>query len=209
MFRPKDIVSGDFYWATKRENNFYLAICDSTGHGVPGAFMSLLNSSFLNEAINEKNIEAPNEILNHVRKRIIESMDGSKDGMDAILIRFEKNKITYSSAQNKALVISSNIISELVYDKMPVGKGERIEMFTLHSVPNEKNNVLYFFTDGYTDQFGGVNGKKFKYKQLQEKLFSIHHLPLAEQKQILEKTFEDWKGNLEQVDDILLMGIKI
>jgi serine phosphatase RsbU (regulator of sigma subunit) len=171
--------------------------------------MSLLNGSFLNEAINEKNIEAPNEILNHVRNRIIQSMEGSKDGMDAILIRFEKNKITYSSAQNKAIVISNNIMSELPYDKMPVGKGERTQMFTLHSIPNEKNNVLYFFTDGYTDQFGGINGKKFKYKQLQEKLSSIHHFPLAKQKQILEKTFEDWKGNLEQVDDILLMGIII
>lgn len=136
LFKPKDIVSGDFYWAAKKGNRFYIAVCDSTGHGVPGAFMSLLNISFLNEAVNEKNILAPNEIFNHVRKRLIESIpeENQKDGMDGILICFEKNKITYAAANNKPLLISNGQRIELEHDKMPVGKGEKEESYRLFDI---------------------------------------------------------------------------
>lgn len=213
LFKPKDIVSGDFYWATKKENRFYLAVCDCTGHGVPGAFMSLLNISFLNEAINEKNIEPPNEICNHVRKRLIEniSQDGAQDGMDGILVCFDSDKrsLTYAASHNAPVLIRNGTILELSADKMPIGKGEIEKSFSIQTLNLEKGDVFYLFTDGYPDQFGGPKGKKFKYKQLQEKLIAIHNQPLAEQKNILNETIENWKGISEQTDDILMLGIKI
>ncbi|MGZ3901449.1 MAG: tetratricopeptide repeat protein, partial [Bacteroidia bacterium] len=172
-FNPKDIVSGDFYWATNKQNRFYLAVCDSTGHGVPGAFMSLLNISFLNEAVNERNIEKPNEIFDHVRKRLIEniSQEEQKDGMDGILVCFDNNTgtITYSAANNAPVLVCNNTLQHLSCDKMPVGKGERDMPFKLYGI-NNKDCMLYLYTDGYADQFGGPKGKKFKYKQLDELL---------------------------------------
>jgi serine phosphatase RsbU (regulator of sigma subunit) len=209
LFKPKDIVSGDFYWATKRENKFYLAACDSTGHGVPGAFMSLLNISFLNEAINEKNIVEPHHILNHVRQRLIENVDGGYDGMDAILVCIEENNITYAAANNSPTIIKNGQLISLATDKMPVGKGENKTSFTLHTLAFEKNDCLYLYTDGYADQFGGPHGKKFKYKQLDELLISISNLPAAKQMKIVHQQFESWKGNLEQVDDVLIIGIRL
>ncbi len=218
LFKPKDIVSGDFYWGTAPEvgrGAFYLAVCDSTGHGVPGAFMSLLNISFLNEAITEKGIEHPHEILNHVRQRLIQniSQEGAQDGMDGILIKMEKRpsglKIAYAAANNSPVLISDEKIVELPYDKMPVGKGEKTESFTLHSLELKKGDTLYLFTDGYADQFGGPNGKKFKSKNLEELLLSINPLSMPERSAALNKRFEEWKRDLEQVDDVCIIGIKI
>lgn len=211
FFKPKDIVSGDFYWATLANEKFYLAVCDSTGHGVPGAFMSLININFMNEAINEKKIYKPNEVFNHVRQSLIQnvSQDGQKDGMDGILVCFEKGNLNYAAANNAPLVISDNQIVEFPKDKMPVGAGERNASFNLHDLNVKKGDVLYLYTDGFADQFGGEKGKKFKYKQLNELLLSISQLPLTQQKQKLESAFENWKGNLEQVDDICVVGIRI
>ena len=212
-FKPKDIVSGDFYWATLKDDRFYLAVCDSTGHGVPGAFMSLLNISFLNEAISQKNIEQPNEIFNHVRKRLIKniSKEGHKDGMDGILICIDNKKKTfsYAAAHNHPIVISNGAIVEYYADKMPIGIGVREEDFAHNALPLKKGDVLYLYTDGYADQFGGPKGKKFKYKQLNELLLANSHLSMEEQKTIISKTFDDWKGSLEQIDDVCVIGIKI
>jgi serine phosphatase RsbU (regulator of sigma subunit) len=212
FFKPKDIVSGDFYWATLKGDKFYLAICDSTGHGVPGAFMSLLNISFLNEGITEKNITTPNEIFNHVRRRLIEnvSYDGGKDGMDGTLLCLSGPTLSYASAYNVPLIIRKGEAIELNTDKMPVGTSPREnESFTSNTFDLQKGDTIYTFTDGYADQFGGPKGKKYKYKQLEEKLMSICPKPLAEQKDILAKEFENWKGKLEQVDDVLIIGIKV
>ncbi len=213
LFQPKDIVSGDFYWATKKDNKFYLAVCDSTGHGVPGAFMSLLNISFLNEAISEKNISEPNEILNYVRERLITSVskDGAQDGMDGILLCIDKenNEITYAAALNAPVLVSDGKLIQLSADKMPIGKGERMNSFTLFNIEMKAEDVLYLYTDGYADQFGGASGKKFKYKQLHQLLLTNNTKSLNEQNNIYLKTINDWKGNLEQVDDILVIGIKI
>ncbi len=211
LFKPKDIVSGDFYWATLDENRFYLAVCDSTGHGVPGAFMSLMNINFMNEAINEKKIKKPNEVFNHIRQSLIQniSQDGQKDGMDGILVCFEQGKMNYASANNAPLVISEGKIIELTKDKMPVGMGERVASFSLHELNAKKGDLVYLYTDGFADQFGGEKGKKFKYKQLNELLLSVSQLPMAEQKQKLETVFNQWKGNLEQVDDVCIVGIRI
>ncbi len=218
LFNPKDIVSGDFYWAAEHNNMFYIAVCDSTGHGVPGAFMSLLNIGFLNEAVKEKGIEKPNEILNYVRKRLIESISNEqqKDGMDAILFCFETNfsnpllkKITYAAANNEPILIRDNVIIELAKDRMPVGKGEKADSFTLQSLEAKTGDVLYLYTDGYADQFGGEKGKKFKYKQLNELLLSTSTISSDAQKEILLEKFTSWKGDLEQVDDVLIVGIKL
>ncbi len=228
LFQPKDIVSGDFYWATSIiGTRFYLAICDSTGHGVPGAFMSLLNISFLNEAITEKHIKQPHEILNHVRQRLIESVsqEGAQDGMDGILLCIEspspefiptkegerdgRVRFTYAAANNAPVIVRDNSIINLESDKMPIGKGEKETSFTLHTIETKKGDMLYFYSDGYADQFGGPKGKKFKNKQLEELLVSINEKSMEVQKQMLGTTIENWKGNLEQVDDILIIGLRI
>lgn len=214
LFKPKDIVSGDFYWATSKENRFYLAVCDSTGHGVPGAFMSILNMSFLNEAINEKNIDLPNEIFNHTRKRLIEhiSQNGGQDGMDGILleINYDPLSIRYSAAINLPLLVRDNQVIELNTDKMPVGTSPRDgESFKPYTFELQENDLIYAFTDGFSDQFGGPKGKKYRYRELCEKLLAICHKPLKEQQQLLENEFNKWKGNLEQVDDVLIIGMKV
>ncbi len=217
FFQPKDIVSGDFYWAastgsaTKRR--FYLAVCDSTGHGVPGAFMSLLNINYLNEAIKEKNVSKPNEVFDHVRQRLIEtiSQNGRQDGMDGILICIEEgsNTIQYAAANNAPVVISDNQLVELKADKMPVGVGEKKEPFMAYSFNVKKGDLVYLYTDGFADQFGGPKGKKFKYKQLEDLLLTIHTLPVKEQEETLRQTFAEWKGGLDQIDDVCVLGIRI
>jgi serine phosphatase RsbU (regulator of sigma subunit) len=212
LFRPKDIVSGDYYWAVKKDHLFYLACCDSTGHGVPGAFMSLLNIGFISEAINEKNILEPHKVFNYVRERLINSIskEEQKDGFDGILMCFNKmtGKISYVAANNAPLLISDKRAIELPYDKMPVGKGETESSFTLHEIDVKTTDTIYLFTDGYADQFGGPKGKKFKYKQLEDLLVSCSELSISDQKDRLDREFLDWKGNLEQIDDVCVIGIR-
>jgi serine phosphatase RsbU (regulator of sigma subunit) len=222
LFKPKDIVSGDFYWALHKtavgndgqeRELFYVAVADSTGHGVPGAFMSLLNSTFLNEAVSERNIFGPDAILDHVRKRLIEtiSRDGGQDGMDGILLCIDckTKKITYASANNAPVLIHNKEIRHLPADKMPVGKGEKMDCFGLYTIEAKEGDMLYLYTDGYADQFGGPKGKKFKYRQLDELLLTNHQLPLQEQAHQLDETFENWRGTLEQVDDVCIIGIRL
>jgi serine phosphatase RsbU (regulator of sigma subunit) len=212
-FNPKDIVSGDFYWATKQNNKFYLAVCDSTGHGVPGAFMSLLNIGFLSEAINEKGIENPNEVFDFVRMKLTDtiSKEGQKDGFDGILICFDNttSNITYAAANNAPVIIREGTILELESDRMPVGIGEKKENFVLYNIDAKPGDMLYLYTDGYPDQFGGPRGKKFMYRQLNQLLLAQHNNPLDEQLHELKNTFQKWKGDLEQVDDVTIIGIKL
>ncbi|MEO6304732.1 MAG: tetratricopeptide repeat protein, partial [Bacteroidia bacterium] len=206
LFQPKDIVSGDFYWACEQDNKFFLAVCDSTGHGVPGAFMSLLNIGFLSEAINEKLILQPDKILNYTRERLINSIskEEQKDGFDGVILCIDKKtkKITYASANNSPIIVRDGEILELHKDKMPVGKGEREDAFTLNEINIQKGDMLYLYTDGYADQFGGPKGKKYKYKQLNNQLLEINALSPKEQASELLKNFDAWKGQLEQVDDV-------
>ena len=211
FFKPKDIVSGDFYWATKRENKFYLAVCDCTGHGVPGAFMSLLNITFLNEAINEKNISEPHEILNHVRKQLIESIskEGGRDGMDAILLCIEGNKITYAAANNSPILLKNNQLLTLETDKMPVGRGEKLDSFNLRTIDAVSGDTIYLYTDGYADQFGGPNGKKFKYKVLNKLLVENSTKSFLEQQKLLATELTNWQGDLEQIDDVCVIGVRL
>lgn len=211
LYKPKDIVSGDFYWATKKENRFYFAVCDSTGHGVPGAFMSLLNASLLNEAIVEKGIVKPGDVFNYVRSKLISNMsaEAQKDGMDGVLICMDKSsgEISYAAANNKPLLITEKQVVELPGDKMPIGIGEKKDDFTTHKINYTKGDRLYLFTDGYADQFGGEKGKKFKHKQLEQLIAEINQKSSSEKKEILNKTFENWRGSLEQVDDVCIAGL--
>jgi tetratricopeptide (TPR) repeat protein len=231
LFRPKDVVSGDFYWsATLNNGNFILATADSTGHGVPGAIMSLLNITSLEKAIETKN--SPDEILNATRKTIIErlkkdgSEHGGKDGMDCSLISFDlKNKkLLIANANNPIWIVSGTDVQEIKADlsaltqnvievkadKMPVGKHDKDqESFTLKTIVVKTGDVVYTLTDGFPDQFGGEKGKKYMSKNLRELLAKNSQLPMTEQKVLLEKEFRNWVGDLEQVDDVTVIGIRI
>lgn len=212
FFQPKDIVSGDFYWASAQGDKFYLAVCDSTGHGVPGAFMSLLNISFLNEAIAERKMTQPAAILDFVREKLIHniSQDGNKDGMDAVLmcIDMKEKTIIYAGANNSPVVVGKLGTIDCDGDRMPVGLGERMQPFTQHTLHLNDDDVVYIFTDGFADQFGGDKGKKYRRNKLLEKLAAISGQGTQLQKDTLTAEFHAWKGNLEQVDDVLVVGIR-
>ncbi|MEO6884296.1 MAG: tetratricopeptide repeat protein [Bacteroidia bacterium] len=223
LYQPKDIVSGDFYWALNTENKFFIATADCTGHGVPGAFMSMLGINFLNEIVIEKKILEPNKIIGELRQNIIHALnpedtqEESKDGMDMVLCAFDfKNKNLKLAASNNPVWIVRNVensspfLEEIKPDKFPVGKHDQDKIpFTAYETTLQKGDVVYTFTDGYADQFGGPKGKKFKYKQLKELVLANFSKPMSEQQKIITETLANWKGNLEQVDDILLIGIKV
>jgi serine phosphatase RsbU (regulator of sigma subunit) len=218
LFKPKDVVSGDFYWGAQLANKeFALVVADSTGHGVPGAIMSMLNIASLEKAI-AKGIKTPNLLLEKTRQLIIDklkndgSAEGGKDGMDATLLcfDFETNTLRCACANNPVWIIRTNELIEIKPDKMPVGKHDRdTTPFTQHKIQLQTGDVVYTFTDGYADQFGGEKGKKFMYKPFKELLLNIAHLPMDEQQQLLVTTFNTWKGELEQIDDVCVMGIRI
>jgi PAS domain S-box-containing protein len=217
FFQPKDVVSGDFYWASKLSNgNFAFATADSTGHGVPGAIMSLLNITSLEKAI-EHHLN-PADILNHTRKTIIErlkrdgSQEGGKDGMDCSLISFDfKNKqIHIANANNPVWIVRGKEMIEIKPDKMPVGKHDKdSQPFTLKTVDVFQGDVVYALTDGFPDQFGGEKGKKFMIKNLKTLLLNNAHLPMQEQQKLLATTFKNWVGDYEQVDDVAVVGVRI
>jgi len=218
FFKPKDVVSGDFYWATNTPEGFVYITADCTGHGVPGAFMSLLNISKLSETIVEKRIYAPDKILNNVKTEIISvlnpygSTDESKDGMDAVLCKLElkKMKLQFSAANNSFYVCRNNELLICKADKLSVGKGHNDNLsFTFNEIELKKGDIIYTFTDGYADQFGGPLGKKFKYKQLEELLLANSEKSMTEQKMVIENTFSAWKGSLDQVDDVCVIGVRV
>ena len=217
LFKPKDIVAGDFYWATRLPDSFIYITADSTGHGVPGAFMSLLNISKLNDAINQK-ITRPDLVLNEVKTGIIRALnpegssEESKDGMDAILCKLDiKNmKLQFAAANNSFCIIRNKTIINCKADKMPVGKShDDSGVFTFNEVSLEKGDMIYTFTDGYGDQFGGPDGKKFMHKQLRKIFVEVSEMPVDKQKDIINNRFEEWKGELEQVDDVLVIGVRV
>lgn len=217
FFKPKDIVSGDFFWATKKDNTIIIAAADCTGHGVPGAFMSMFGVSFLNKIINEKSIVNPTDILERLRENVINSLKQTgeigeaKDGMDIALCCIDlDNKILKFAGANNPLYLVRNQ-ETVVYkgDKMPIAHYERMDAFKTQTINLEKDDIFYIFSDGYADQFGGEKGKKFKYGKFRKLLIEISNKPMSEQKELLSKAFYEWKGNLEQVDDIVVIGVKL
>lgn len=219
LYKPKDIVSGDFYWAaTSPEGNFILVTGDCTGHGVPGAFMSLLGINFLNEIVSGKKISRPDQIFDHLREGIIHALNPegtemeARDGMDAVVCNFDFNalQLQFAAANNPLWLIRNKELIVYTPDKIPIGKYfDDQKNFTLQTIQLQKGDIIYTFTDGYADQFGGANGKKFKYKAFNKLLLSVCSLPMAEQKAELDRTIEKWRGNFEQIDDILVIGVKI
>ncbi|MGP8217560.1 MAG: tetratricopeptide repeat protein [Bacteroidia bacterium] len=223
LFKPKDIVSGDFHWMIEKGEYFYVAAVDCTGHGVPGGFMSMLGVAFLNEITAGSEILTPSEILDRLRDKIIKELGqaagtDNEDGMDMSLIRInlKTNEIQWSGANNPLYIvrdkgngISGRSLEEISPDKQPVGNYPMMKPFTNHIIKPENDTLLYFFSDGYADQFGGPEGKKFKYSRLKEVLLEIYQKPMEEQKQILKETFDKWKGGLDQIDDVLIIGVKI
>ncbi len=218
IFQPKDIVSGDFYWAYNTLNNrSVFALADCTGHGVPGGFMSMLGNSFLNEIVVENKLFNPAEILNKLRQKIITSLEQKgaadrRDGMDMAICCWNKldNTIEFAGANNKLWLLRNGSIQELSGDKMPIGNyaGE-IKPFTNKSISLQKNDILYLTTDGFADQFGGDGGKKLMSKNLKQFIISNGGLPIEQQKTELMRFLNSWKGQHEQVDDISVIAIKI
>ena len=244
LLKPKDKVSGDFYWWTHIENHTIITAADCTGHGVPGAFMSMLGASFLREIVEKEFVTHTGVILRKLRREIIKALKQTgeagtqKDGMDMALISInhENNTVQFSGANNPLYIITSdelrmvsgeksNLVklcdnsklkietSKLFYevkpDKMPIAIYEKMDAFTTHEIQLAQGDILYMFSDGFADQFGGPKGKKFKYKPFKRLLLENADKPMTEQKEILNQAFEDWKGNLEQIDDVVVLGIKI
>ncbi len=217
FFKPKDIVSGDFYWAFETPDNKSIwAAADCTGHGVPGAFMSMLGNSLLNEIVIENKIYKASEILNRLRAKIILALTkenvSQNDGMDISLCVWDRsnNMLEFSGANNHAVIIRDNTLQKIKGDKMPIGNyhGEE-KSFTSNEFKLQNNDTIYLYTDGFADQFGGPKGKKFRYKQLDEHLLTNHASDMSLQAKLLEQTFLTWKGELVQTDDICIIGIKV
>ncbi len=219
LFRPKDIVSGDFYWFEEIGDETIIVVGDCTGHGVPGAFMSILGHNLLNQIILEDKITSPGKILNILDKRVSNALNKREskaeynDGMDMVICTINKSKSTLSYAgANRPLVIRrNNELIELKPNKHAIGgiQDSTCKLFSQQDIEIKEADVLYLFSDGYYDQFGGPKGKKFKYKQLTGHIIEMAAKPLEEQKRILAETLTSWQGNLEQVDDVCVVGIKI
>jgi serine phosphatase RsbU (regulator of sigma subunit)/TPR repeat protein len=217
LFRPLDIVSGDFYWFKKTNNSIYIAAADCTGHGVPGAFMSILGLSYLNELVNNSVEIKANEVLTRLRDHIIRTLHqknnskSARDGMEMALfiLDLENNNLQFSGARRPLYLIRDNQLNELAGDKMPLGiNDEGKNPFTNKDIEFRKNDIVYLFSDGYVDQLGGPERKTFKTKKLKELLLNNCHLPMNEQKKVLETSLEEWKSGIEQIDDIMVIGIK-
>jgi serine phosphatase RsbU (regulator of sigma subunit) len=237
LFKPKDKVSGDFYWWTTIENTTVITAADCTGHGVPGAFMSMLGISFLREIVQKEYITNTGLILKKLRREIVKSLKqtivagSQKDGMDMaiISINHDTNVVQFSGANNPLYIVKSGNLKveskviklykhdelsnfnlyEIKPNKMPIAIYDKMDDYTTHEIQLQKGDQLYMFSDGYADQFGGKKAKKFKYKPFKNLLLENSNKPMNEQKEILEKTLIEWQGNNEQIDDIVVMGVKL
>ena len=217
LFKPRDIVSGDFYWVEKKEEQIVVCAADCTGHGVPGAFMSLLGLTFLNEIVNYEGVMKASEILNRLRSNIIRSMshqdeaDQAKDGMDLSLVVIDRQLdiLEFAGAYNPMLLVRKGELIEYKGDKMPVGMHIIIEKpFTNHKVQLEHGDMIYLYSDGYHDQFGGEKGGKYKARPFKNFLTRISREPIKTQAGMLDKELKEWMGKEDQVDDILIIGIR-
>lgn len=221
LYKPKDIVSGDFYWMTKKNNLVIYAAVDCTGHGVPGAFMSIVGNNQLNYAVDVKKARSASQILDYLNEGVVETLrekgsinvSGVKDGMDLALcvIDLKNMKAEFAGANNPLCLVRNNEMIQIKGNRQAIGgnfDGD-LPKFTNHEIDLQKGDILYTFSDGYPDQFGGHDGRKFMLKRFRELLLKIHSHPIEEQGKMLEDILEEWRGREEQVDDILVMGIKI
>ncbi|MCK4695432.1 MAG: SpoIIE family protein phosphatase, partial [Candidatus Cloacimonetes bacterium] len=219
LFKPKDIVSGDFYWLHISDSKQFIAAVDCTGHGVPGAFMSLIGHNSLNKIVKEYGFTEPAAILDQLNDEVSGTLaqqsesDEVKDGMDLSLIVYDSNtkEVQYAGAYNALYLIRNGELFETKANRFSIGLSsiQVGQKFTNHTIKVKKGDVIYLFSDGYADQFGGIHGKKFKTRNVKELLLSIQHMSMKEQKEHLNKTIEEWKGDLSQIDDILFIGSRI
>jgi len=218
LFKPKDIVSGDFYWIKKSGNDIFMAVVDCTGHGVPGAFLSIVANDLLNEAFELAKTKTPAAILNELTRLASRALHAKvddielRDGMDLALCKIDltNNKAEFAGAYNSLYLVRQNKLVEYNPDNISIGSEEQMDkLYTNHSFALEKGDIIYLFSDGYADQFGGEKGKKFKYHQMQQLLVKNNNKSLDLQKHLLEQEFETWKGGLEQVDDVLVIGVRV
>ena len=218
FFEPKDIVSGDFYWYSNQNRRSYIAACDCTGHGVPGAFVSMIGNDLLNQIIIERGVADPGEILSYLSDGVksVFTRDGSnqqaQDGMDMVLCSFDQDLKTleYAGAKNPLFIIQNGELMTIKGDNCPIGGDTATGFqFTTHKITLQNTDSIYLISDGFQDQFGGPKGKKFMIKRFKEILLTIQKQDMHEQKEVLRKAIDDWKGTQEQVDDICVIGIRV
>jgi serine phosphatase RsbU (regulator of sigma subunit) len=218
IFRPQHIVSGDFYWINKKNGLLFVIAADCTGHGVPGAFMSMLGVSLLNEIVNKHAVTQANYVLNELRNEVKRTLKQTgkegeaKDGMDIAMTMIDLGnmKMQFAGAYNPLYLFRDGKFQEYKGDRMPIGIFlKENPSFTNHDIDLKKGDTFYIFSDGYQDQFGGKDGTKFKVKRFKKLLTEIHHKPMEEQREIIERTYDEWKGNHPQLDDVVIVGLKI
>lgn len=216
-FRPKDIVSGDFYWLNQLDDKVLIAAIDCTGHGVPGALVSVVGANGLNRCVKEFNLSKPAEIFDKLTDLVKETFetdeDTVKDGMDGALcsVDFKHKIVEYAGANNPFWLLRANgeDMEEIKADKQPIGEFDHRKPFTNHRLQLEDGDTFYIFSDGYVDQFGGPKGKKLKYKALKELLVKNRDLSMPEQIHLIDLAFKAWQGNLEQLDDVCIIGVRV
>ncbi len=216
LFKPKDIVSGDFYWLLEMSGKEFIAAVDCTGHGVPGAFMSIIGHNMLNKVVKEYGILKPAEILQKLDAEVTKTLHQSeeavtvRDGMDITLVAYQKQKnlVEFAGAYNPIYLVRKGELVETKGDRMAIGRTEsrKEKTFTNHEIKVQKGDTIYLFSDGYADQFGGESGKKFKIQPMKELILNIQEKTMEEQRTILDSTIEAWRGDIEQIDDILIIG---
>lgn len=215
LYKPKDIVAGDFYWVEQKGGATLFAAADCTGHGVPGAMVSVICNGALNRAVREFNLSDPGQILDRAREIVIQEFEKSqeemKDGMDVALCSLEGSTLKYAGANNPLWIVRNEEILEYKADKQPIGKFDNATPYTTHTIEVEKGDCVYIFSDGYVDQFGGgaEKAKKFKPKNLRKLFLSMQNETMTFQQEKLDETFENWKGDMEQVDDVCVIGVRI
>jgi len=216
LLKPRDIVSGDFYWVEERDDKTIIVAADCTGHGVPGAFMSMFGVAYLHEIVGKNCITQPAEIINRLRQIVIESLKQEedsevKDGMDISIICIDKaqQQIEFAGAFNDMLLVRNKEMQMIQADHMPVSIGEVDQPYTNHLIPYQENDCIYLYTDGFPSQFGGPNDKKLMQKGFRNLLLENHQYPMPEQKEIYLNFFDMWKGINDQIDDVLVVGIRL
>lgn len=218
FYQPREVVSGDFYYVSKRNDLLFVAVGDCTGHGVPGAFMSILGITCLNEIIMHGTYLHAGSVLNQMREYVMEALcqtgqdSDQRDGIDIALcmIDLKRGILNFAGAFNPVYIVRDKCFFEIAGDMMPVGIGaEEERSFKNHQYELDASDTLYLFSDGFVDQFGGVSGKKFKYEPFRKLMVEISHLPMQQQEQRIRQTFSDWKGNHPQVDDVLVFGFRL
>ncbi len=213
LYKPKDIVAGDFYWIEAKEDRILFAVADCTGHGVPGAMISVVCNNALNRSVREYNLSEPGEILDKAREIVIQEFEKSetevRDGMDIAICSLIEDKLEYAGAHNPLWIIRNGILLETKANKQPIGKFENLEPYTTHSFQLEKGDTIYIFSDGYSDQFGGARGKKYKTSNFKNLLLSIQESSMEKQLALLEAEFKKWRGSMEQIDDVCVIGLRI